>query len=242
MREEGKHKSRGSQKWKWARVVQHRRKCIDLRAGVKAKAKSNIGNSHRDRHRAGTRTKAEANSGDSKTVVRTKAENDSGDSKTNGDSHQDDHRAGVRTKAENDSGDSKTNGNSHQDGLKHHKKISHTFRVTPRSTMKKSPAERLYGRRFNTRLLGGGKTKAETNGDSHQDDHRAGGRTKADTNIGDSLHWDSHQGDTCHDRTTSRSATGTTRCMRCNSSKGARDTTGKGPGKGGSRSKAGRRV
>ena len=216
MREEGKHKSRGSQKWKWARVVQHRRKCIDLRAGVKAKAKSNIGNSHRDRHRAGTRTKAEANSGDSKTV--------------------------VRTKAENDSGDSKTNGNSHQDGLKHHKKISHTFRVTPRSTMKKSPAERLYGRRFNTRLLGGGKTKAETNGDSHQDDHRAGGRTKADTNIGDSLHWDSHQGDTCHDRTTSRSATGTTRCMRCNSSKGARDTTGKGPGKGGSRSKAGRRV
>ena len=53
MREEGKHKSRGSQKWKWARVVQHRRKCIDLRAGVKAKAKSNIGNSHRDRHRAG---------------------------------------------------------------------------------------------------------------------------------------------------------------------------------------------
>ena len=216
MREEGKHKSRGSQKWKWARVVQHRRKCIDLRAGVKAKAKSNIGNSHRDRHRAGTRTKAEANSGDSKTVVRTKAENDSGDSKTNGDSHQ--------------------------DGLKHHKKISHTFRVTPRSTMKKSPAERLYGRRFNTRLLGGGKTKAETNGDSHQDDHRAGGRTKADTNIGDSLHWDSHQGDTCHDRTTSRSATGTTRCMRCNSSKGARDTTGKGPGKGGSRSKAGRRV
>ena len=108
--------------------------------------------------------------------------------------------------------------------------------------MKKSPAERLYGRRFNTRLLGGGKTKAETNGDSHQDDHRAGGRTKADTNIGDSLHWDSHQGDTCHDRTTSRSATGTTRCMRCNSSKGARDTTGKGPGKGGSRSKAGRRV
>ena len=216
MREEGKHKSRGSQKWKWARVVQHRRKCIDLRAGVKAKAKSNIGNSHRDRHRAGTRTKAEANSGDSKTV--------------------------VRTKAENDSGDSKTNGESHQDGLKHHKKISHTFRVTPRSTMKKSPAERLYGRRFNTRLLGGGKTKAETNGDSHQDDHRAGGRTKADTNIGDSLHWDSHQGDTCHDRTTSRSATGTTRCMRCNSSKGARDTTGKGPGKGGSRSKAGRRV
>ena len=216
MREEGKHKSRGSQKWKRARVVQHRRKCIDLRAGVKAKAKSNIGNSHRDRHRAGTRTKAEANSGDSKTVVRTKAENDSGDSKTNGDSHQ--------------------------DGLKHHKKISHTFRVTPRSTMKKSPAERLYGRRFNTRLLGGGKTKAETNGDSHQDDHRAGGRTKADTNIGDSLHWDSHQGDTCHDRTTSRSATGTTRCMRCNSSKGARDTTGKGPGKGGSRSKAGRRV
>ena len=216
MREEGKHKSRGSQKWKWARVVQHRRKCIDLRAGVKAKAKSNIGNSHRDRHRAGTRTKAEANSGDSKTVVRTKAENDSGDSKTNGDSHQ--------------------------DGLKHHKKISHTFRATPRSTMKKSPAERLYGRRFNTRLLGGGKTKAETNGDSHQDDHRAGSRTKADTNIGDSLHWDSHQGDTCHDRTTSRSATGTTRCMRCNSSKGARDTTGKGPGKGGSRSKAGRRV
>ena len=216
MREEGKHKSRGSQKWKWARVVQHRRKCIDLRAGVKAKAKSNIGNSHRDRHRAGTRTKAEANSGDSKTVVRTKAENNSGDSKTNGDSHQ--------------------------DGLKHHKKISHTFRATPSSTMKKSPAERLYGRRFNTRLLGGGKTKAETNGDSHQDDHRAGDRTKADTNIGDSLHWDSHQGDTCHDRTTSRSATGTTRCMRCNSSKGARDTTGKGPGKGGSRSKAGRRV
>ena len=134
MREEGKHKSRGSQKWKWARVVQHRRKCIDLRAGVKAKAKSNIGNSHRDRHRAGTRTKAEANSGDSKTV--------------------------VRTKAENDSGNSKTNGNSHQDGLKHHKKISHTFRATPRSTMKKSPAERLYGRRFNTRLLGGGNTKA----------------------------------------------------------------------------------
>ena len=216
MREEGKHKSRGSQKWKWARVVQHRRKCIDLRAGVKAKAKSNIGNSHRYRHRAGTRTKAEANSGDSKTVVMTKAENDSGDSKTNGDSHQ--------------------------DGLKHHKKISHTFRVTPRSTMKKSPAERLYGRRFNTRLLGGGKIKAETNGDSHQDNHRAGGRTKADTNISDSLHWDSHQGDTCHDRTTSRSATGTTRCMRCNSSKGARDTTGKGPGKGGSRSKAGRRV
>ena len=64
----------------------------------KNEAVTNLGDSHQDGHRAGVRTKAETDIGDSKAVTKL------------GDSHQDGHRAGVKTKAVTNIGD------SHQDG------------------------------------------------------------------------------------------------------------------------------
>ena len=56
---------------------------------------NNLGDAHQDEHRAGARTKAATDIGDSKAVT------------NHGDSHQDGHREGVKTKAETNSGDSK---------------------------------------------------------------------------------------------------------------------------------------
>jgi hypothetical protein len=142
---------------------------------------TNLFDSHQDGHRAGVRTKAENDIGDSEAVTRL------------GDSHQEGRRASVMTKAETDIGKdshllqqylrnmgvthitNKSAEDPEAKGLveafmKHLKKIFHTagvekedphlrlneylmqHRATPHSTMEKSPAELLFGRRFNTRL------------------------------------------------------------------------------------------
>ena len=87
----------------------------DTNQGACNKAKAETGNGsgiHDDSHHglhAKDLTKAEANIGDSKTVVRTKA--DSKAMTDLGDSQQYEHRTAVRTKAETNSGDSEAGTN-----------------------------------------------------------------------------------------------------------------------------------